>query len=171
MRCITLKFNFESENGFQKESMQLTWRKCLRRPGNWDDDFKTPSPWSSFERLRWIGGLSRAREGRVPANAPVDSNNCCVMSPYNWWIIAWVGKVQWPQTPKRSKIIFSTQKQLSKELKDELQKKADASKFGSLFSNITPVVDGDCSWPKVVSWKVNCLWINPDFLIPQGISN
>jgi len=24
--------------------------------------------------LRWIGGLSRAREGRVPANAPVDSN-------------------------------------------------------------------------------------------------
>lgn len=24
MRCITLKFNFESENGFQKESIQLT---------------------------------------------------------------------------------------------------------------------------------------------------
>ena len=24
MRCITLKFNFESENGFQKESIPLT---------------------------------------------------------------------------------------------------------------------------------------------------
>lgn len=91
---------------------------------------------------------------------------CWRISPYNWWIIAWVGQVQWPQTPKRFKLILST-----KELKDELQKKADASKFGSLFSNITWMVDGDCSWPMVVSWKVKCLWINPDFLIPQGIRN
>lgn len=45
-----------------------------------------------------------------------------------------------PKLQKNSKLILST-----KELKDELQKKADASKFGSLFSNITPVVDGDCS--------------------------
>lgn len=183
MRCITLKFNFESENGFQKESIQLTSEGSVFV--GQETETMTSKLQALGAALSACAGLEDFRE-RVKDGfqltrrwTPITVVWCWRISPYNWWIIAWVGQVQWPQTPKRFNTHFVHTKQLAKELKDELQKKADASKFGSLFSNITWMVvvlvlnkkAPNCSWPKVVSWKVKCLWINPDFLIPQGISN
>lgn len=95
--------------------------------------------WRTFESAWRTGSIRQRQRGGLQQRLNGTVGWCWGISPYNWWI-SWVGKVQWPQTQKKIKTRFVHTKQLSKELKDELQKKADASKFGSLFSNITPVV-------------------------------
>ncbi len=66
-----------------------------------------------------------------------------------WWFwgiylimirIVWIGQKNDPKLQKDQNSFCPYKNNPFKELKDELQKKADASKFGCLFSNITTMV-------------------------------